>query len=127
RTVGVEAEDLPAPVVGEDVRVVEGGRPDPGRHERTAGDGGAAVGVAVVEDGVGHAGRGRAAVGRRPGGAVALADVPPVVVTGEGEVDLVPSRLTDVVHVDPVVAGVAVDGEPEGVAQTPGEDLLALQ
>ena len=68
---------------------------------------------------------GGAAVGGRVGRAVPLAHVPAVVGAGLAVVDLLPRVLAHVVDEEAGAGGVRVEGEPERVAQPPGEGLLA--
>src|SRR5439155_26342122 len=86
---------------------------------------GAAVAVAVLQDGQRHAGHVAAGGGREA--VAALGDVPAVVLAaaagGEADVHLLPLALADVG--DHEVAGQAVEGEAPRVAQAVGPDLAA--
>ena len=90
-------------------------------------DRGATVRAVVVEDRVREPGGGRAAVGRRAGRAVALAQVPAVVGVRPGP-RRSPPRVCPTSLMKKRVAGASVvEGEPERVAQAGRVDLLAPQ
>src|SRR5207247_350308 len=108
--------------VAVEVRAVVRRRPRGGRrHERAAGDRGAAGGVAVGIDRVGQARRRGTAVGGIEPRARPLPDVPAVVGVDLAVVDLLPVVVADVV--DAELAGAGAEGDAEGVAQAAGEGL----